>query len=199
MGRPARFRTEDLVTAAIGLAAEGGPAAVTMAALARATGAPSGSLYHRFSGRPALLAAVWTHAVTDFQAGCRRTLAADPPSAAAEATARHVLSWSRARPDSARVLLHRPADFDEAHWPEPDRELLRTANAEVGTLLARLARELREPEETAEAALERVRLAVVDLPLALVRRHLLQGHGVPAEAEDLAADAARRLLTPRTT
>ncbi|RKS09583.1 TetR family transcriptional regulator [Nocardiopsis sp. Huas11] len=198
MGRPARFRTEDLVTAAIGLAARGGPSAVTMAALARETGAPSGSLYHRFSGRPALLASVWTHAVADFQDGCRRALAADPPSAAAEATARHVLAWSRARPDAARVLLHRPADFDEAHWPQGDRDLLRAGNAEIGTLLARLARELREPEESVEAALDRVRLAVVDLPLALVRRHLLQGTGVPAEAEDLAADASLRLLVPRT-
>jgi AcrR family transcriptional regulator len=196
MGRPARFRTEDLVEAAIGLVAEGGPAAVTMAALARATGAPSGSLYHRFSGRPALLAAVWIHAVSDFQAGCRGALAAGPAPDAAVATARHVLAWSRARPGAARVLLHRPSDFDEAHWPEADRERLRTANAEIAALLSRIARELREPDESAGAALERVRLAVVDLPLALVRRHLLQGAAIPSGAEDLAADAARRLLRP---
>ena len=35
MGRPARFTTEALIGAATALAAEGGPAAVTMAAVAR--------------------------------------------------------------------------------------------------------------------------------------------------------------------
>ncbi|PDP86750.1 TetR family transcriptional regulator [Glycomyces fuscus] len=196
MGRPARFSTEALIATATALAAEGGPAAVTMAAVARGAGAPSGSLYHRFPGRPALLAAVWLHALEDFQAGCRRALAAAPPLEAAVGTARHVVAWSRARPQSAQVLLHRPADFDAPHWPEAARARMAAANAGIGDRIAEVARDLREPAEEEDATLERVRLAVVDLPLALVRRHLLGGVALTEGAEDLAADSARRLLTP---
>ncbi|NYH54639.1 AcrR family transcriptional regulator [Nocardiopsis arvandica] len=197
MGRPARFSTDGLVAAATALAAEGGPAAVTMAAVAREAGAPSGSLYHRFPGRSALLAAVWLHALEAFQAGCREALSAGSAPEAAVGTARHVVSWSRTHPDRARVLLHRPADFDLPHWPEADRARWESANAGIGALLARVARGLREPGEEESHALERVRLAVVDLPLALVRRHLLGGRDVPGGAEELAADSARRLLAPR--
>ncbi|WCD85969.1 hypothetical protein KPP03845_102310 [Streptomyces xanthophaeus] len=51
------------------LAAGGGPDAVTMSAVAQAVGAPSGSVYHRFAGRPALLAEVWLRTVEAFQEG----------------------------------------------------------------------------------------------------------------------------------
>ncbi|MEJ7734392.1 MAG: TetR family transcriptional regulator [Polyangiaceae bacterium] len=47
-GRPAKFDREELLDAALALVAEGGPAALTLAALARAAGAPTGSIYHRF-------------------------------------------------------------------------------------------------------------------------------------------------------
>lgn len=196
MGRPARFSTDELVGTATALAAEGGPAAVTMAAVARLAGAPSGSLYHRFSGRPALLAAVWLHALEGFQAGCRAALSAEPALQAAVGTARHVVAWSRAHPDLARVLLHRPADFGSPHWPEADRARMEAANAGIGGRLLEVARDLREPGEQEAQALERVRLAVVDLPLSVVRRHLLAGSSLPAKVEDLASGSARRLLAP---
>ncbi|MFD3688502.1 TetR/AcrR family transcriptional regulator [Nocardiopsis sp. NPDC058631] len=196
MGRPARFCTDDLVETATALAAGGGPAAVTMAAVARGAGAPSGSLYHRFPGRPALLAAVWLRALESFQAGCRESLSAGPALGAAVDTARHVVSWSRAHPERARVLLHRPSDFEAPHWPEADRARWESANAGVGELLARVADGLREPGEDEARSRERVLLAVVDLPLALVRRHLPGGAGIPEGIEELAADSARRLLSP---
>ncbi|MFI0738183.1 hypothetical protein ACH4PU_08820 [Streptomyces sp. NPDC021100] len=42
---------------------------------------------------------------------------------------------------------------------------------------------------------ERVRLALVDLPLSLVRRHLRAGEPLPDHAEDLAARCAEALLS----
>ncbi|WP_017606825.1 TetR/AcrR family transcriptional regulator [Nocardiopsis alkaliphila] len=194
MGRPARFSTDDLVKAATALAAEGGPASVTMAAVARAAGAPSGSLYHRFPERPALLAAVWLHALETFQEGCRRKLSVLPALEAAVGTTHHVVSWSRAHPDLARVLLYRPGEFDSPRWSEVDRARMARANGEIGALLVRVADGLREPGEETEHALERVRLAVIDLPLSLVRRHLLGGRDLPEEVVELATDSARRLL-----
>ncbi|HLU76197.1 MAG TPA: SRPBCC family protein [Nonomuraea sp.] len=77
---------------------DGGPGAVTMTAVARSAGAPSGSVYHRFPGRPALLAALWLRTVDRFQQGFLAALDTDPPSQAAPAAARHVIEWSRAHP-----------------------------------------------------------------------------------------------------
>ncbi|WP_157839109.1 hypothetical protein [Streptomyces flavidovirens] len=42
---------------------------------------------------------------------------------------------------------------------------------------------------------ERLSLALVDLPLALVRRHVRGGESLPAHAEQLAADSTALLLS----
>ncbi|WP_084780239.1 TetR family transcriptional regulator [Planobispora rosea] len=47
MGRPAKFGNDQILDAAAELAAEGGQAAVTVAAIAARLGAPSGSICHR--------------------------------------------------------------------------------------------------------------------------------------------------------
>ncbi|MEH6378723.1 TetR/AcrR family transcriptional regulator, partial [Streptomyces sp. KLMMK] len=44
------------------------------------------------------------------------------------------------------------------------------------------------------AALERVSVAVIDLPLSLVRRHLRAGEALPGHAEDLAEECTAALL-----
>ncbi|WP_020499923.1 TetR/AcrR family transcriptional regulator [Sciscionella marina] len=193
MARPARFSTEDLLDVAVSLAAQGGPAAVTMAAVARAAGAPSGSLYHRFPGRTALLAGTWLHAVEAFQQGCAERLRTRPALPAAVGTVWFAVDWSRRNPERARVLLHGAGEFDQGNWPEADRTRLGEGNAALGSLLRELAGVLRADGETAEHALERLRLAVVDLPLALVRRHLLGGELGTGTAA-LAASSAQRLL-----
>ena len=54
MPRPAIFTLDELLDAAAALLAADGPSAVTMSAVARAAGAPSGSMYHRFPTRAAL-------------------------------------------------------------------------------------------------------------------------------------------------
>ncbi|CAL9388964.1 hypothetical protein SUDANB121_01224 [Nocardiopsis dassonvillei] len=198
MGRPARFDSDALVAAATALAARGGPAAVTMAAVAREAGAPSGSVYHRFSGRPALLAAVRLGALADFQEGCHEALSAPDPLAAAVGAARHVPAWSRGAPERARVLLYSDADFEAERWPPAERERRDRGNARLRAAVVAVAAGLRAPGEAPEAALERVRTAVVDLPLALVRRHLAEGGAVPARAVEAAGEAAHRLLAPRS-
>jgi hypothetical protein len=44
---------------------------------------------------------------------------------------------------------------------------------------------------------DRVLLAVVDLPYAMVRRHLLAGTPIPSHAGDLIAEHVAALLRPR--
>lgn len=156
--------------------------------MAQAVGAPSGSVYHRFAGRPALLAEVWLRTVEAFQEGY---LALVEAPSEPEAAARHVIAWSRAHPHEAVLLLHGPAEFGRADWSEEHRERADRGNARVLGAVGSLAAVLgaNGPEDQ-----ERVALALVDLPLAVVRRHLRSGRALPPYAEDLAEESAATLL-----
>jgi AcrR family transcriptional regulator len=179
MGRPPRHDTDRLLDVAVSLAAATGPSSVTMAAVARAAGAPSGSVYHRFPTRAALLAALWLRTVDRFQEGFLAALADEQ----AQGAARHVITWSRANPDETRVLLYGPADFDEPEWPQDAREQLNARNRRISDALEGLAKRL-------GTEVERLYLTTVDLPYATVRRHALAGKPIPPYTEDLVAQIA---------
>ena len=104
MGRPTLHPTEHLLDTAAALAVEQGPARVTMAAVARAAGAPSGTLYHRFENRGALLGAVWLRTVHSFHDGYLQALGDDPGVEGCVAAARYVITWSRVH-EAGFVLL----------------------------------------------------------------------------------------------
>ncbi|MGE7389277.1 TetR/AcrR family transcriptional regulator [Streptomyces sp. NPDC004126] len=192
MPRPPRFDAGALLDAAVLLAAAGGPAAVTMSAVAQTVGAPSGSVYHRFPGRPALLAEVWLRTVEGFQEGYLAALDADPdPRRAARAGARHVVAWSRARPAEAALLLHGAEEFGCSGWSEEHRGRADRGNARVFARLAELGAAL---GAAGPEGLDRIVLALVDLPLAVVRRPLRAGLPLPPHAEDLAEESAATLL-----
>ncbi|MER7081002.1 transcriptional regulator, TetR family [Saccharopolyspora kobensis] len=190
MGRPPRHDADRLLDAAVSLAAESGPRGVTMAAVARAAGAPSGSVYHRFPDRAALLSALWLRTVTRFQDGFFAVVEA-PPLEAAVATARHVIEWCRENPAEAKVLLAGPDAYGRADWPDAAREQLAKANAQVDEALTGLAERL---GRSGMAGRSRVFLAVVDLPCAVVRRYLGRGEAVPALEVGTVTDAVRDLL-----
>ncbi|WP_330335515.1 TetR/AcrR family transcriptional regulator (plasmid) [Streptomyces sp. NBC_00536] len=193
MARPPRFDTDQILDAAVQLAASTGPAGVTMSAVAQAIGAPSGSMYHRFPGRTALLAEVWLRTVERFQEGYFIALGSAPePRGAARAAARHVVSWSRAHPQEASLLLYGAEQFGRADWSAEHRERADRGNEHVFDSLHLLAEVLgaKGPMDH-----ERVILALIDLPLSLVRRHLRAGHPLPPHAEALAEESAAALLT----
>lgn len=194
MGRPPRYDRDSLLDAATVLAAERGPQAVTMAALIDVTGAPSGSIYHRFPGRPALQAALWLRTLERFQAGFLAAMDIATGRAAALAAAAHTIAWSRTHPAGARVLLYGATDFGYESWPEPERVLLASRRAEVAAAIDALAGKLGSEGEEGR---ERIALAVVDIPLALVRRHLNAGEALPEGAEQ-AIEPAVRALTFRS-
>ena len=95
MPRPARYSIDELLDAAAALLAADGPAAVTMSAVARATGAPSGSMYHRFPARAVLCGELWLRTEERFHAGFASALSAsDDPQARCVAVASSG-RWSR--------------------------------------------------------------------------------------------------------
>jgi AcrR family transcriptional regulator len=191
MVRPVKYDTDELLDAAVRLAAESGPAALTMSAVAAAVGAPSGSMYHRFAGRPALLAEVWLKAIAAFQAGYVDALGTADPLTAAVVAARYVVEWSQANPAYTAILSYSAADFGSADWPDEATARLEVSNRRTMRAVRALARRL---GATKRADVDRVTVAVLDLPYGLVRRHLRTGV-IPRHATALVEQCARAILS----
>lgn len=185
MGRPARFDEGRILDAALAVAAEDGPGAATIAAIADRLGAPSGSLYHRFRSRDLLLASLWTRTVRRFQVGYIDALARDD----AEAAALHTPRWCREYPDQAAVLLlYRRRDL-VARWPAELAGDLDTLNVRAAEALDAFT--ARRPGLDRERAV----FATVDVPYGAVRRHLLAGRPPPPLVDELVVATCRAVLT----
>jgi AcrR family transcriptional regulator len=188
MAPPRKHETDAILDATRALVLAGGPRAAGVAAIAEASGAPAGTLYHRFGSRDGVLIAVWLRALDRFQS---RVLAvADDSLDAAVAMAGAAVGFARERPDDARLLVTlSPADLLDGRDDADFAEALRQRNAPLIERLRAIAREL---YGTAEArALEAVYRAVVDLPHAAVRRHV---GAVPSWLDGDVGAAARALL-----
>lgn len=192
MGRPAKFSEGQILDATMRVIATDGTRAATMAQIAAAAGAPVGSLYHRFRSRELLLARLWVRTVAHFQEGFVAALDDDDLDAAATGAALYGVRWARENLDEARVLLlHRRRDL-AADWPD-----------ELGAELAALSRQLdtalgdhvrRRYGTHDEQGLQRVRLALVDLPYAAIRRYIGTGEPPPESLDDLVLTACRTIL-----
>ncbi|WP_280489703.1 TetR/AcrR family transcriptional regulator [Nocardia carnea] len=191
MGRSPRHDADRLLDAAAELLARGGPAAVTMSGVARIAGAPSGSVYHRFPDRPALLAALWLRALQRFHNELLAVLTLGEPQEAIRRSARTSLDWARHNPREAGVLLAGAKELDEQNWSEQARAETARADAALRDALAALVATV--GDSTPDAA-DRVLLAVVDLPYAMVKRYLSTGQQIPDHAADLAEQAAAALF-----
>jgi AcrR family transcriptional regulator len=187
MGRPAKHDAEKLLDAAAAIVAAEGPAAVTMVAVARRAGVPSGSLYHRFPSRPALMGELWLRTVSRFQVGWLEALSGDEPLVTA---ARHVVAWSRRNRDEARLLLHGADEFAQAEWPAATRRAIEQQQRDAEGALRVVATALGGGRDT----LDRVVLAVVDIPYAVVRRRLRAGAPMSRRAEALVEESVRALI-----
>src|SRR5947209_17561957 len=113
MAPPRKHETDVILDAARALVLDGGPRAASVAAIAKSSGAPAGTLYHRFGNRDGILAAAWLRALERFQA---RAMAAgtdaDAPMESAVAMAVAAISFTRELPEDARLLLTmRPGDL----------------------------------------------------------------------------------------
>jgi AcrR family transcriptional regulator len=188
MARPARFSHDDLLDAAARVADSRGPAGASIQAIAREAGAPTGSLYHRFASRDVLLGALWIRTAERFHAGWLEELDPDPTAAAA-----FVAAFGRERPVEARLLLgYRPDDFAAEAWPPAAATRAEAIEHEQQAALHRAAYD--RLGAATDPAIERMTVAVVDLPQAAVRRHLLAGRTPDAALARLLRDAAAAVL-----
>jgi AcrR family transcriptional regulator len=184
MPRPTKHEERDILGAAATLVAAGGPAAATVGAIGHAIGAPSGSIYHRFRSRDALLGRLWLMKASYFQNRWARALdSADARQAGLEAA----LSLPRvAREDfeGARImLLHRREDFLSEGWPPEMKAEAARLGAQVVECLGLMARRL-FGRNTA-AARQVTLFATLDLPFSAVRRYVATGEPPPKRLDAL--------------
>ena len=189
MARAAAFTRETFLESAAALAASKGPGAATTLAILRRTGAPAGSFYHRFASRDVLLAELWLGLVENYQREFLALLQVGDGVGAALFTPR----WVRGHRREARILLlHRRQDFVEKQWP---RSFVRRAG--------RLGKELQEGLRAfttqwfgacSDEQARRVQFALIDMPLAAVRRHLAADEAIPVVIDELVRECSQALL-----
>jgi len=191
MAPPRKHETDIILDATRALVLRAGPRAASVAAIAKASGAPAGTLYHRFGNRDGVVTAAWLRALDRFQ---QRALAAAGDTASQQATAMAVaaIGFARELPDDARLLLTiRPGDLVDSRSDADFRETLSAMNAPLTQRIRELADELYGSDEP--RALDAVYRAVSDLPYAVVRRHA-HDDPLPDWLEADVAAAARAVL-----
>lgn len=174
MVRTAKFSEDAFLAAAVGLIAHGGPQAATIAAVARAAGAPSGSIYHRFASRDALVARAWLTIHADFRAAVLPPLRRGDAAAAATA----LVEWAAAEPLHAAFLLpHEPEDLIGSAPPEDLRQAVMAAQEALDAAFVAFCR---RAGATTQEDIAFWRHVVFDAPIALLRPHLRGGEALPS-------------------
>jgi AcrR family transcriptional regulator len=191
MGRPPLHREEDILDAAARLFAVEGIRGLTMNAVAREIGAPSGSIYHRYPDRAALLAALWLRTARGFQRGYLEILGERPTPDNAVRAAVWTVDWCRKHLAEAVVLQAGVQAFEPDQWPQSARSELAAADDELRKRMGRVARAL--ATRTGRPA-DQVAFAMLDLPLAAVRRHLRVGEPPPRQVSRLVRDLVGVIL-----
>jgi AcrR family transcriptional regulator len=150
-----------------------------MDAIAHGSGAPTGSIYHRFGSRDALLTRLWIRAVRRSQASFLAALEEKDARAAALGAALSVFDFCVQEPGEARLLLsfRREDLIPKLPAKGPPAEELRELNRPIERAIADLARRL--TGRRTRRVLEGTLLAVFDLPYGAVRRHLIAGQPPP--------------------
>jgi AcrR family transcriptional regulator len=194
MARPAKFSHEQILDTSLRLVHDAGATGLTMSGVAEKLGAPSGSIYHRFSSRDVLVAELWLRAVERFQAGLFDALQDPDPVSAVLNAARHVVRWSREDPDHARLLLvHRSQDLLGDGWPETVKDRNQAQKQRLSQELDQLFDRLGARGANSR---RRVRFAMMSIPYGAVRPALAAGVSPEPELEDLVVEAASALLAP---
>jgi AcrR family transcriptional regulator len=169
MAPPRKHETDVILDAARALVLDGGPRAASVAAIAKSSGAPAGTLYHRFGNRNGILTAAWLRALQRFQARAMASQA-DTPMETAVAMAVACIGFTRELPEDARLLLTiRPGDLLDGEPDTAFSETLAAMNAPLNQRIGTLARELFGSSNA--RSVDVVARAVADLPYAVVRRH----------------------------
>jgi AcrR family transcriptional regulator len=191
MPRPRVYDVDRMLDAAESLAAEAGPSAVTIRAVAAAAGVSNGALYHTFGSRAELLARTWLRAARRFLATQRVLVDGSlAPRDAVVAAAEAPAVFAEQYPQSSSVLLavQREELIDEGIRRELASEVAAT-QTQLIELMVRLATAMWDRKDA--AAVDVITTCIIDLPTSI----LLQRNRIhnPTAVEHLRA-AVRAVL-----
>jgi AcrR family transcriptional regulator len=191
MAPPRKHDTDMILDTTRALVLMDGPRAASEAAIASASGAPVGTLYHRFKNRNGVLTRTWLRSLERFQ---DRAMAATGRTAfdAAVATAVTMVTFARDCPQDAQLLLTvRPEDLVDG---EPNAEFYDTLNAMNAPLLARMNGYAEQMYGNVNPrTVDAMARALIDLPYGAVRRHAFDDP-LPSWLEGDVASSARAVL-----
>ena len=185
----ASFDAAGFLAAARALAAEHGPAAVTVDAITQRLDAPKGSFYYRFASRDALLGELWLATALAFQEGFIAAIEAGDGLGAAL----HTPARSRRHLDDARLLLlYSREDFVQGDWPAALKRGVAAQTERLEACLERFAR--RKFGRTGPAQRRRAAFALAEVPIAAVKPHLQRREKPPALVDELIAETYRAII-----
>ena len=191
MARPAKFSDDEILDATLHRITSG--ASASIAAIAAEVGAPTGSIYHRFSSRDVLVAQLWLRTVGEFQDQLVAVLAESDAVAAGRHAVHFFLEWCRSHPVEAQLLLlHRRDDLLADGWPDEVRDRAAAVAEQFDHGMRVFTR--RRLGSLSQAAQRRAAFAVIDIPFAAVRRHLTAGEPPPTLLDDLVVRAHDAVL-----
>jgi AcrR family transcriptional regulator len=198
MPRPTIHTEEAILDAARQVVLERGVRATTVTAIAGLSGAPMGSIYHRFSSVDELLARLWIRAARRAQAAILDGLAGQRPDDIVQG-ALAVYDFCLREPEDALLLASFAlTDFDHAALPADVETQLASLNDPISPVYCALAKALGGP-----AAHDVVHLLLVDLPFGAARRHIQARTTPPAERRALLSQAIKAIahdhLAPAST
>jgi AcrR family transcriptional regulator len=185
----AKFTRTDFLAAALAIAVEHGPAAVTVASISERLKAPTGSFYHRFASRNILLGMLWLKTVLDFQQGISAALDAEDGLAAAL----HTPTWAREHLDEARLLLvFDREDFVAGAWPGELREQVAEMTRRMENGAPRRARAVFGRDGAEERRL--AQFLISEVPVAAVRQHLQRREAPPPIVDRMIGTTYRAIV-----
>ena len=179
MPRPQRHPVDKILDVSRDLVLEGGARSVTVDRIVAISGAPKGSVYHRFSSVNDLLATMWLRGVRRSQARFLEPLeAVADPLLSAVAAGLAIHDFATENPADARLLaaMRREDLVAEVGDPALVTELQKV-NDQLRTAVRSLARRLYG--RATRDAVERTTCGVIDLPQGAIRRHLIAGTEIP--------------------
>jgi|SRR5215217_2623440 len=191
--RPQLHQTDTMLDATRDLLLESGTRAATIEAIAAASGAPIGTIYHRFGSRESLLTRLWMRAVYRSQASFVVAMEHPDPQEAAVAAALSLFDFCEQHPADARLLASFGREDLIGITPDgPLAEELAELNRPVERAVVALAKRLYGTRS--RRALDRTLLVVFDLPYGASRRLLIEGRPLPRALRSDLETAVRRVI-----
>jgi AcrR family transcriptional regulator len=191
--RPELHPTDSILDAARKVVLEQGLGAATVAAIAASSGAPVGSIYHRFGSVDDLLTKMWIRAVRRSQARFAAAAEHPDPVEATVGAGLSVYDFCVDHPTDARLLLSlRPEDLAGGHLDLDQITELQSLNEPVEAVVKNLARRLYG--RASRRSLDRVVMAVFDLPHGAVRRPLANGEKLLPQRREAVEAAVRAVI-----